>query len=713
MPKKLLFYSFGLLLLVVAGMYGFTKWTESREKVNLWTLVPEDAVFVVESTAHDSLLQQIKESELWNNISSVRAVEAIAENIAQLDSLSGGRKDGASRFLKRKNILTSVHVVSETDFDFVFYIPVNTVGEHRFIRTLVDNIGKSPVFDETTQEYQQILIYHLTNTLNGDTFSYFTFHNNLVVSANPELIKEIIRKINRGQLASPAVEYESINYLTQPEVFAHVFINYRHVPPFLNIFLEDALAPDINYLASLCRSSMLGLKHQRGKIFLNGFSNPEPLAESFYNRLKDQPPQPFALRNYLPTRTALLLAFGLDRLTGFKQITAEDKNISWPARQIILADSLLRTFRQELAISYLTAPNNSGQVEKVLFVQTGNPAVTTTMLNSIIKEGSAGGTGTEVYGVHTIKQIPVSQLPLLLFGSVARGFEECYAVQVDNYVLFGKSVSALRQVLTDIQQGNVWANNERLKVFLENTQQETNFSLYLDTDLVWQTLRMHVREKQKSSLLRHETLFKYFNQWALQFSRQEDQYYTSLVVTHPVATTDTSRNVVETFKVQYKAAFKNELPAAPFLIDRNIGGAVRLLVQDSALVLHALRDNGQTAWSDSLSAAVLNPIYPVNFGQDKRVKYLYATRNIIHCLDQNGREVENFPFNLPDTVQVQRLTVLNPGAENNYFLLVHDQRGDLFMFDTVGNLQPGWDAKQTGSPLAAAPQYFEVNGREV
>ena len=716
MPKKLLFYSFGLLLLVVAGMYGFTKWTESREKVDLWTLIPEDAVFVIESSGHDSLLQNIQESELWNNIAPVRSVEAITENIAQLDSLSGGRKDGASRFLKRKTLLTSIHVVSETDFDFVFYIPVNTVGEHRFIRSLVDNMGKSPDFEESTQEYQQVIISHIKNSTNGDTFYYFTFHNNLVVSTNIELIREIIRKINRGQLASPAEEYKSINYLMQPEVFAHVFINYRHVPAFLNIFLEEALQPDITYLASLCRNSMLGFKHQQGKIFLNGFSNPEPLAESFYSRVKNQDPKFFAMRKYLPNRTALLLTFGLDRLTGFRHVTAADKKNGWPARKIILADSLVRTFRNELAVGYLTTGNNSGEAEKILLVQSGNPAATGGILNAIIKEGIAGnapGPDWEVNGSYTIKPIPVAEFPLLLFGSVARGFEKSFAVQVDNYLLFGKSINALREVLTEIKKGEVWANSDRMKVFLENTQQETNFSLYLDMDLVWRILRNHVRENQQSSLVRHETLVKYFNQVALQFSLQEDQYYTSLVVTHPVEQADTIGSIVETFKTQYKASFGKQLVSAPWLMEREMGGAARILVQDSAKTLHALRDNGQVAWSDSLLNAVISPVYPVIFGSDKRVKYLFTTGNIIHCLDQNGRDFENFPFNLPDSVQVQRLTLLNQKSPDNYLLLVHDQQGNLFMFDTVGNLQPGWEPKRSASPLVAAPQFYYINGREV
>src|SRR5688572_29298273 len=118
MPKKYLFYCVGLLLLVVLGTYGFIKWKEAREKVNLWTLVPDDAVFVVESTNHDRLLASLEKVDLWDNIASLQSVEAFSENLLLLDSVSG-RKAGASRFLRRKSLLTSVHVVSREKFDYV------------------------------------------------------------------------------------------------------------------------------------------------------------------------------------------------------------------------------------------------------------------------------------------------------------------------------------------------------------------------------------------------------------------------------------------------------------------------------------------------------------------------------------------------------------------------------------------------------------------
>lgn len=716
MPKKYIFYSIFALLLVVIGIYGFTRWTEAREKVNLWTLVPNDAVFIVESTNHARLLEGLEKIDLWDQIARLQSVEAFSENILLLDSVSE-RKEGASRFLRRKTLLTSVHVVNRNKFDFVFYIPVNTVGEHRFIRTLVENIGKSKRFAAKTYQYQDQLITQIKNQRNGDTFSYFTFHNNLVISVNPELIREIVRKINRGQLESPAAEYEPINYLSQPEVFAQVFVNYRHLPQFLNIFLQDKVMPDVRYFASLGRTSMLGFKQRQGEFLVNGFSNPEPLSDSFFNRIKGQAPQPFALRNYLPLRTALLVHLGLDQVAAARHWYPQQKKPEWPALQVAWADSLGRSFRQELGIAYLEANQHNGDSEKIVFARSPDPGRTQQLLSSLIgqvqaDQGLTAAAGRQ--GPYAWKQVPVKELPLLLFGSAARGFENCFVSQVDSFTVFAPDLAALRSVLADIRAGKVWARAENHQALLEHTQQESNFSLYLNTRLAWKMLLRQLRQGQRPALLRHETLVKKLSWMALQYGRREDQYYTSFLLTYPQAGQE-SRQPVEAFEVQQQVSLPDELISRPWLAQApgSTGSGGNVLVQDEEYRLHCLQANGEVAWTDSIEQVITSPVYPVTFGQGKQSKYLFAAGSSIYCLDQSGRPVPNFPFLLPDTVEITQLAVLRFNHSQEPRLLIGDQAGNLFMFDMAGNLQEGWGPKRLEVPLAATPQLYRVNGRDV
>ena len=714
MPKKLVFYCIGLLLLVVIAIYGFTKWSEAREKVNLWTLVPADAVFVVESTNHARLLEGLEKINLWDNIAALRSVEAFSENMLLLDSVSG-RKEGVSRFLLRKTLLTSVHVVNRHEFDFIFYLPVNTVGEHRFVRSLVENMAKNKRFSTSTYTYQGQLITQIKNQRNGDTFSFFTFHNNIILSVNADLIKEIVRKVNRGQLESPAAEYEPVNYLSQADVFAQVFVNYRHLPQLLNIYLQEEVMADVHFFASLGRSSMLGFKQREGELLLNGFSNPEPLSDSFYNRIRGQAPQPFELRNYLPVRTALLVHLGLDQVAAARHWYPEDKKLRWPASQAAWADSLTRSYQQELGIAYLESNQNTRDSEKIVFARSPQPDRSRQLLNSLARqvreeEGLRAAAGRS--GPYTWQQVPVKELPMLLFGSAARGFETCYVSQVDSFSIFAPDLPTLQLVLADIRAGRVWAQAEAQKTFLEHTQQESNLSVYLNTSLAWKMLARQMRPAQRATLLRHETLLKKFTQVALQFSRRESQYYTSLALTFPVAGAE-SQQPAEAFEVQQQVALPETLATAPWLVQSPGSTTGELFVQDEAYRLYRLRADGGIAWRDSVEQAITSPIYPVVFGTDKQVRYLFAAANSIYCLNQSGRPVSSFPFHLPDTVAIAQLAVLPLGPGQEPRLLMGDQAGNLFMVDMAGNLQPGWMPKIMEAPLAAIPQHYRVNGRDV
>ncbi|WP_040574221.1 hypothetical protein [Pontibacter sp. BAB1700] len=309
MPQRIVFYFIAFVVLASLVYYGFSRWQDSRLKVDLWTLVPETAAFVVETNNHSELREHLEETALWESFSLLPVTQRFQENMAMLDSVAPGNQR-LDRFLDKKNILTSIHVLGKTDVEFVYYIPVVSVGEHRFLRTLTENIVKSPAFTEQSREYQGMLLTDVTNTQLGTSFTYFSYHNNIILSASPVLVEEIVRRINRGKLTSIAADYKKVNYLSQADVYANVFVNYRALPDLLGLFVQEDLMPQVRYLSSFCRNAMLELKLDRNKLFLNGFSNPETLEGSFQAQLHPSKPRPLEIKLLLPTRTAMLMHFG-------------------------------------------------------------------------------------------------------------------------------------------------------------------------------------------------------------------------------------------------------------------------------------------------------------------------------------------------------------------------------------------------------------------
>ncbi|GHA71926.1 hypothetical protein [Pontibacter akesuensis] len=707
MPKRIVFIFIGLVILASLVFYGFSRWQGSREIVDLWALVPEDAAVVVETNNHQALVDHLEETELWQSFSVLPFIQTLEEDIMYLDSVAPGSQR-LERFLDKKDILTSVHIAGKTDVAFVFYVPVSTVGEHRFLRSLTEDIDKSPIFTQDTREYQGHLLTDIANTRTGRSFTYFTYHNNIILSASPVLVEEIVRRITRGNPTSIAAEFKNTNYLAQPEVYANVFVNYRVLPDLLGLFLSDEVMPTVRYLATLCQNAMLELKLEKGEIFLNGFSTPEKLKNSLHQVMQPQAPQPLGVKAYLPNRTALLLHFGLEEIERLRLPLQHNKST-----YATTVDSLAQTLSQEAALAYLESGSINQSPEKVAYVHLGQPMLAQRLLTQLNKQVSAARQQkplTEKYGSYTLQLLNVPELPAQLLGRVFSGFEQSYVVQVGDYLLIAEEMATLRHLLDDISEEKVWGKSVGQTAFIAKTLQEANMSVYLNTVNAWYVLNRYITEEDRDNLLRHAPLIKRFSQVSLQFSIVEGEYYTSMVVRKPEQINNAGQNTLVTEEI---IRFNSRLVTRPFPLQNAVDRSREVVVQDSSFVLHNITAGGKRGWTDTLGASLQTDVKQIEYGADKKLRYLFATSSQIHAINNQGQPLDNFPFNLPDSLTVQHLAVFDYEKNGNHRLLVDDNMGNLYMYDMQGTAIQGWQPRRLDYRLAAEPQHLRVGGNDV
>lgn len=708
MLKRLLLYFLGFLLLVAGTYYGCNRWQQAREQVNLWTLVPDNAALVVETKDHSALKAHLQKTGLWESLTLLPAAQRFEENLAWLDSAANSSQR-LSRFLDEKEILTSIHVENNADVQLVYYVPVVSVGEHRFLRTLTDNISKNKAFTQTTREYQDEILTEVTNTQLNTRFTYFSYHNNIILSASPKLIEEIVRRTKRTTLTSIAAGFEQTDYLSQPDVYANVFVNYRNLPDLLGLFLKKDLMPQVRYLASLCHSGMLELKLENDKLFLNGFSNPEKLKGTLHTAMQPQKPEALLLESYLPNRAAILLHFGLEQVTRLRTGAIAT---GLPAQNNIL-DSLAQSMQQEVALAYLETGNSTIKPEKVVYARVNNPAKVNDLLQTLLAQTDAAGkkTGTNLkYGSYTIRHIKAAEFPAYFFGGMFTGFSESYAVLLDNYLVMAADVATLRSLLDDIAGEKVWAKSVGQQEFLDQTLQEANFSLYLNSENAWYILNRYITDESQDDLLQHAALIRRFNQVSLQFAKAEGQYYTSFVIRRPNTAALASQ---ETFVEELRVPFIHKLTSQPFPVLNAVDGTQEVVVQDSAGVLHNITNANKLGWTDSLNAMLQTGIESIEHPQDKKLRYIFATSGRIHAINNQSLSLENFPFNVSDSLRIQHLAVFDYEKNKDYRLLVDDEAGNLYMYDLRGAGVEGWQPRRLEHRLAATPQHVRVGNRDV
>ncbi|GGF10274.1 hypothetical protein [Hymenobacter cavernae] len=712
MSNKLLVFLVGVLLVSALGSYVYYRHTVARTPVDPWTLVPDDAVLVLATHDHPTLVRHLKETQLWDNLMGVRYFQQLEDEVTLVDSLTNTR-NSFLRFLGSKTVLTSVHVTSPGTFDVLFQVPIRTVREYRQVRTLVDALARDPDYLVTTRDYHDETLTDIRVKSTGEGITFYNYRNHLLLSANAALVEAVVLRLEHPNLPTVAAEFQSTDYLQLKDVDATLLINYRRLPQFLGLFFRPDLASGITTLTSLSSSGQLEMKLAGNKVLFNGFANPETARGSLHQKLRDQPAQRLRMADVLSIRTAVLVHLGLGSVAALRTPPALPPD-SISLRTAPLVDSIAASLEQEAALCYLASASPRQSPAKLALAYCANPTRAAIFLGQLRRAVGASPSFERV-GTYQIYQTGVAELPAQLLGSSFAGFKMPAVVQVGNYLAFGEDAAALRLWLTDVVAGEVWSRSPTQVAFLQEMQPLARLSIIVDTRNSWNVLLRALVEERRAGLLRSESLVKRFPQIAWQFVPAANeaevgaQYFTQLILRHPAVGTAVASAQAQNDDGAL-LTFKTPLTSTPALVPVAGARTPGVLVQDEARVLHYVTPDNVVAWSDSLPGPLVEPLRRLPLAGGTGL--LFATPDRLHLLDERGREAPNFPLNLPDTVQATSLTP-SPAGSGPTRLLVAGGGGNLFLYDTNGNIFSNWQPKRLDFSLAGKPSYLVVGGRDV
>lgn len=710
MSNRLLVLLSGLLLLMALASYVYYRRVAARTPVDPWALVPEDAALVVATRDHATLVRRLKETQLWDNLATLRYFQQVEEQVVLADSL-GSTKGSVLGFLGRKTVLTSLHTTSPRSFDLLFQVPVGSVREHRQIRTLVEALGRDARYQLSTRTYHGQQLSTLRQRRNGLGLTYVNYRNTLVISANAALVEAVVRRTEYPEQPSIAAEFRSTDYLQLKDVDAALLINYRQLPPFLGVFFRPELRPDFEYLASIGSKSLLEMKLVGNRVLFNGFTNAESAAGSLHQRLRGQTAGRLRMADVLSTRTAALVHLRTAPAALRPAAPAAADTLARP-----LLDSLAATLDTEAALCYLATPSPRVVPGRLALVRTRSAARTAQWLG-LLRRRTGTSPSFERFGSYQLYQHGVPRLAerLLgpLFAPVGASPGGATAL-VGDYLVLADDAAALRTYLTDVAAGQTWTRTPSQVALLEETTPVAQLSVVLDTRNSWNVLLRALVEERRAGLLRNEALFQRFPQVALQYAPADSgQYYTQLVLRHPpvgpaVAGAQTAGGVGSVLNFARGLA-----PLGPTLLPAAAGRPAPVLVQDRRGALHYVTADNTVAWSDSVLGPLVAPpaLLPGAFG--RRPGLLLLTANRVQLLNERGQRARNFPLNLPDTVRAASLSSAPAADGQPTRLLVADAYANVFLFDAQGNAPAAWQPKRLDFALAAPPQLLRVGGRDV
>ena len=194
--KKIALILFGIILLAVGSFVAYIWFSESKNR-NPFTAIPDDAIYIIETTDLTDGWTTISDSKLWKHLMTNKMFGDISKSAASLDSLIKGDATMDMLFSNRQ-MLVSAHMISGNDYDFVFVVNLKQASKITFIKDYIKSIISLYGYSMTKRNYEGNEIIQLIDDKTLEVL-YITFIDNLFVgSYSPILIEKSIKQKDKN-----------------------------------------------------------------------------------------------------------------------------------------------------------------------------------------------------------------------------------------------------------------------------------------------------------------------------------------------------------------------------------------------------------------------------------------------------------------------------------------------------------------------------------
>ena len=682
------------VLFLVGGYFVYEKFL-SKDPVKPWDLVPSETVFVYEKDVCNSCIQEMQKSPLWQLIERAsfhdKPVDSIKTKLNTL--ISGG-----------KGLLVSAHVTRKDDFDFIYYL-----SDIANLQDALSGLFRLKGYQYSQRELNEVKIHELT--ANKQTFSWVIFDDTWVGSFTPFLIEDVIRTHN----GKPNFSRTNPEVRQLPRISGdagNIYIRLKDFSDWLSVFM-----PGREKSYSVGKSSLLDIKSSDNNLVLNGFSTDTSTYENYLlSVFRNQSPVSFSLKNYVPNRTVMFTSFGINNGAAFSQ--ARRRFVSAHKPQLLDSLNKLETglsfkwpelydvISDEIGLCQIEAM--SGQrLSTILMIETKSPGTWSRNLDELSEKLSEDTVFYERFSHYIIREIPAHRFPEKLLWPLVQGFNQCFYAISGNVLFMGDNLEELKYFLEDIDHEDIWGKSVSKNQFLETTLLESNISVFINTPKIWNVLLPQLNPRWRQFVRDNQPLLQSIQMSAFQFSHLNNTYYTNVTLTQKEGKAEVAFASSARRNVVYFSQPIRRLHA----VKSHVSQANEILVQDSLNDLNLVSMEGKVLWKIPIGGQIASDIQQIDFYNNGKLQYIFATHDVIHIIDRLGNYVPPYPLHL-DGKDIKHLSVLDYDRSKRYRFLITEENGKLWMYDKAGNNLDGWTPRDVGSALMTPPQHHRIKGKD-
>lgn len=662
-----------------------------------WPLIPASAVAVFEVRDVGTQWRNIRNSVVWEQLEQIPFFNRIHRQAVRLDSAVADY----SLLINEQAVYASLHVTAKNDFDAVFYIPAELPSEDMLQKLQRLFVDFQPMPKET-RVYQGENLYELTDKNRSRVFTFLLADDYWVGSFTPYLIEDVVRTYNslgRSDFQSAHASLFMARQLVM-DTPVRLYINSQKLKDWTGVFAETN---DMTMLAHLTDDILLGLEIKKNSLrWVGATANTQENQLTHF--LKDNPPSPLRLiADRVPGESAYLYRIGATNGSRLYQQLRKYWSLHEPLllntmdslvdRTSLDTEMFYQLINGEIAVaaSELSA---EGIADRWVLVSAKDSRKALRLLEQAAKEILPTPKDTlfnERYGKLRIVQLPISELPRLLFGEGFGGFRQVFAAANERHLIFGNSLAAIKRYADDIDKGNTWALPEKQYLF-EGMDSTSHISLIVNHKRNWSRQQSYMNSNTEKSAVAYLRRWLFFTHFGLELSgKPQGHFVAKAILGHSDRKNVRTEAPVKLWEVNVGGLLREQ----PQLVINHNNRSVELIFQDQNNNLHLITANGKKLWSLPVGVPVTSGYSQIDYLDNGKLQYLLTTTSAIYLIDRLGRIVNGFPIKHDWGGLVDQLGVIDYDNSKDYRFAPATSNGNIFLLNKNGQLLQGWAPRKT------------------
>ena len=330
-------------------------------KTNLQSiyLIPNDAVFIIESDKPVQSWQKVSESDGWQHLQKNDYFAALTENIQKVDTIFNTKRklfelfDGRSLFI-------SIHMISEKDYGIFYVLDLKRIAKLKLLKTYLNTLLNEN-YTLSKRKYHNHEILEVYDRKNKETMHLAFVKNQLIASYTHTLVEASIDQYQEPVLGRD-LSFIEINKKVGYENLFRLYVQYNYLDNYYKRFSKEP-SDILNRISERFKFSGFSLDLDKNStITASGFTNIGFANINYLEALQKSGTATRTIAKIAPKKTALYVSYGFDSFFEFYknfeiiQETNNSENYKTYKKEIEKVEKFLKIDVKKLSLIHISEP---------------------------------------------------------------------------------------------------------------------------------------------------------------------------------------------------------------------------------------------------------------------------------------------------------------------------------------------------------------------